>query len=233
MNILDLIVIVLIGLYFLNGFYRGFIPSLLNIGAFLVSWLGAFFSYGSLSRKIVNNEFISSFQFYIEGAEKVNDFEAARRAVSTLSETDVSAIMDNAKLPNFISKVIESNIKDAVFADQGIVTVGDYFNMSIYYLLINIISFIIIFFALRCIFMLLTNAISYSADFPQLKLFDHTAGGVVSLLRGFFAMHIVFMIVPFMLLFMPTPIIDLINSATATSIFYSGNILLPLIKGIV
>ena len=81
--------------------------------------------------------------------------------------------------------------------------------------------------------MLLTNATSYAVDFPQLKLFDYTAGGIVSLLRGFFAMHVVFMIVPFILLFMPTFLVDLVNSATATSIFYSGNILLPLIRGII
>ena len=233
MNIIDIVVIVLIGLYFLNGLYRGFIPSLLNIGAFRLSWLGAFFGYGGLAQKIVNNEMVSHLQFYIEGAEKVNDFEAARRVVSTLSETDIDSIIANAKLPNFISNVIESNMKNVAFADQGLTTVGEYFNTSIYYLVINIISFIILFVILRCIFMLLTNATSYAIDFPQLKLFDYTAGGIVSVLRGFFAMHVVFMIVPFILLFMPTFLVDLVNSATATSIFYSGNILLPLIRGII
>ena len=104
MNIMDLLVIGLLLLYFLNGMYRGFLPSLLNLCGFFLSWVGAFIGYPLLAKRFMASEFITSFQFYIEGAEKVNDYEAARKIVSTLSKADISAIMDNAKLPSFFSR---------------------------------------------------------------------------------------------------------------------------------
>ena len=228
---IDLIIIGLLLLYFLTGMYRGFLPSLLNLGGFFLSWIGSFIGYPLLAKRFMASEFITSFQFYIEGAEKVNDYEAARRLVSSLSKTDISAIMDNAKLPSFFSRAIESNLNKQVFSDMGLTTVGEYFNMSIFCLIINIISFMLIFFLLKCLFTLLTNAYSSSIRFPQLKRFDRVSGGGVTLLRGFFTMHIVFMLVPIAIALVPSQIADILNSSVASSIFYSGSILLPFIPG--
>ena len=231
MNIMDLLVIGLLLLYFLNGMYRGFLHSLLNLGGFFLSWVGAFIGYPLLAKRFMASEFITSFQFYIEGAEKVNDYEAARKIVSTLSKADISAIMDNAKLPSFFSRAIESNLKKQVFSDMGLTTVGEYFNMSIFCLIMNIVAFILVFLLLKCLFTLLTNAYSSSVDLPQLKRFEYTCGGGVTLLRGFFTMHIVFMLVPVAIALMPSQIADMLNSSVASSIFYSGSILLPFIPG--
>lgn len=231
MNIIDLVVIGLLLLYFLNGMYRGFLPSLLNLGGFFLSWLGAFIGYPLLAKRFMASEFITSFQFYIEGAERVNDFEAARRIVSTLSKDEIRAIMSNAKLPSFLSKVIESNLNKQVFSDMGLTTVGEYFNTSIFCLIMNIVAFILVFLLLKALFTLFTNAYSSSVDLPQLKRFEFTCGGGVTLLRGFFTMHILFMLVPVALALVPSQIADMLNSSVTVSIFYSGSILLPFIPG--
>ena len=232
MGLLDIAVLVMIALFFLSGFYRGFIPSLINMVAYVISWIGAFIGYPILSKNIASIELVSSLQFYIEGAEKVNDFEAAKRLVSSLSDSDITSIMNNTKLPDIIRNAIENNIRNQAFADQNITTVGDYFNTSIYYLFLNIASFVIVFFVISSLLILISNAVNYSANFPQLKLFDNLCGGVVTVIRGFFAMHVVFMVVPLILAFMPASITDILNSSTATSIFYSGNILLPMISAV-
>ena len=95
----------------------------------------------------------------------------------------------------------------------------------------NIVAFILVFLLLKCLFTLLTNAYSSSVDLPQLKRFEYTCGGGVTLLRGFFTMHIVFMLVPVAIALMPSQIADMLNSSVASSIFYSGSILLPFIPG--
>lgn len=96
MNFLDIIIIVLIALYVLNGVYRGFIPSLLNLGGFFVSWIGAFIGYPLLSGQLVQSDLFSSLRFYMEGAEKIGDVELARMNTAC-KRYAVHTIVDQAK----------------------------------------------------------------------------------------------------------------------------------------
>ena len=233
MHIMDILVIGLLAFYFLSGLYRGFLPSLLNLGGFFLSWIGAFIGYPIVAKKLFSSEFIASLQFYVEGAERVNDYEAARMVVSSLSKDQIGAIMDNSHLPSFFSRAIEANMKKQAFADMGLETVGEYFNMSIFCLVLNIVAFILVFLLLKCLFTLPTNAYSYSGTLPQLKKFEFTCGGAVTLIRGFFTMHILFMFIPVIMALFPSSIADMLNTSASSTIFYSGNILLPFISGII
>ncbi len=231
MNVIDIVIIGVILLYMLNGFYRGFLPSLLNLGGFLVSWLISFFTYPILSKTLVNSSFFSTLKFYIEGAERVNDYEAVNLAVSTLSDSKLTSIMENANMASPFNTAILSNIKTQAFAGQGLTTVGEYFEMTIYCVIINVLAFLLIFICLRSLFTLLTNAYSYSAKLPQLQKLDFAAGGMVALFRGFFSMHIVFMIIPAALIMIPSQVAELLNSSFMTKLFYSGSMILPFISG--
>lgn len=232
MNIIDLVVIVLILLYVLNGIYRGFVPSLMNLGGFFVSWVVAFLTYPLLSRTLINSEFFSSLRFYIEGAERVGDYTITSLPVSSITPDQLSSIMETAKMPQPYDAAIVENIRTQAFESQGITTLGDYFDMTIYSVMINIISLLIIFVILRILLTLLTNAFSYAVDTPQLRRFDALTGGGVGLLRGFFSMHLLFAVVPIALILLPVQIVtDLVNSSQASSIFYSGSIVLRFISG--
>lgn len=228
MSIFDLAIIGILGLFFISGFYRGFIPSLLNLLGFFASWILSFLTYPILSKKLLSIETLSSLRFYIEGREKVNNPEAARMLVSSLSGPDITNIMENANIPSVFVDPIQKNIMKQAFANDGLTTVGEYFNESIFALLINIVAFIGVFIIFKCLFTLLTNAYSYSMSLPQLRHGDHLAGGIVSLVRGFLFMHIIFMIIPITLTIVPSSIAELLSTVTS-SIFYSGSILLPLI----
>jgi hypothetical protein len=203
----------------------------LNLGGFFVSWLISLLTYPLLSKTLINSEFFSSLKFYIEGAERVNNFEAANMAVSGLSKSDLSSIMANAKIASPFNNAIIANIKAQAFASQGLKTVGEYFDMTIYCIIINIIAFWLIFVCLRLLFTLFTNAYSYSSNLPQLQRFDSAAGGIVALFRGFFSMHVVFMIIPIALMMVPSQVTNILNSSFTTSLFYSGSTILPFIAG--
>ena len=229
MNLIDLIIIGLLLLYVLNGFYRGFLPSVLNLGGFVLAWILSFLTYPLLSRGLMKNSFFQQIRVYIEGAEKVGNIEMSRRAVTSLSETELAGVMENAKLPSPYEKAITKNINNQVFANDGLTTVGEYFEMTIYTVVVNIIAFLIIFIILRLVFTLVTNAYSYSKTLPQLQRADGALGGAVALFRGFFSMHIAFTIVPIILIVMPDPFVALFNSSFMTTLFYSGSAVLPFI----
>ena len=69
MNILDIVVLILLVFYALNGAYRGFSGSLLNLGGFIASWLLSFLTYPLLSGVLSGDAMLGSLMFFIEGAE--------------------------------------------------------------------------------------------------------------------------------------------------------------------
>lgn len=235
MNFLDVIIIVLIALYALNGLYRGFIPSLLNLGGFFISWISALIFHPLLSTKLVSSEFFSSLRFYMEGAEKIGDVELAKMNIELISDSQLQRIVDNAKLPTPFGSAIVENVSNKAFSEQGITTLGEYFDATIFNVIMNIIAILIIFIIVRVIFTLITNAFSYSYDFPQLIRMDHPAGAAVGLIRGFFSMYMLFAIIPIMLiLFMNVSFVtDIINGSACCSAFYSNSILLRFVSGAV
>ena len=53
MNIIDLGIIVVLGLGFLLGWYKGFLVTVLNVASYFVSWIIAVASYSSLASFIL------------------------------------------------------------------------------------------------------------------------------------------------------------------------------------
>jgi len=232
MNILDIVVLALIAVFVLSGLYRGFIPSIMNLGAFFVSWVTAFLSYPLLSRALVGSEFFTGLQFYIEGAERINNVELIRVPVATITEGQLSEIMAGAKMPSPFDSAIVQNVQRQAFAGEGLTTLGEYFDRTIYCVIINIISLLLVFIALRVLLTLITNAVSYAAKLPQLRHYDALAGGGVSLIRGLFSMHMVFAVVPILFIMLPIQqVTDLLNSSTASGLFYSGSLVLRFLSG--
>lgn len=236
MNILDYIILGIIALYVLNGVYRGFSTSVLNMGGTFLAWIISVVAYPLLSKLLVTSELFSSMRFYIEGAERVGDaFELTKLNVANISDAQLSHIMEEyAKLPAPFDTAVVSNVTNQSFAEKGLVTLGEYFDETIYCVMINIVSIIIIFLAVRIILTLLTNAYSFSFSLPQLRRFDRVIGGGIGLIRGFFEMYMLFALVPIALIFMPIPqMSNLVNNSLACEVFYSSGILLPFVGGVI
>lgn len=234
MNLIDWVVVGLIILFVLNGIYRGFLPSLLNLGGFFLAWIISFLAYPLLSRALVKLPFFDSMSFYIEGAERVGDVELARLSVSGISSAQLDEIMTSAKMPPPFDRAILSNVKNQAFADQGLTTLGEYFDATIYNVLINIFALLLLLFGLYVLFILITNAFSFAKPLPQLRRLDYPLGGAVSLVRGFFSMYMLFALVPVALILLPISLVtDLVNSSLMCNIFYSGSILLGFVSGVV
>ena len=64
MNIIDIVILGFILLYALNGMYKGFLPSLLNLGGFFLSWIGAFLFYPLLSGAFIKSDFFQSWKSF-------------------------------------------------------------------------------------------------------------------------------------------------------------------------
>lgn len=232
MNMIDIIVLGLLALFVLNGINRGFLPSIMNLAGLFISWIVSFLAYPALSRKFCGSELFSSLRFYIEGAEKVGDFEIAKQAVTNFSPAQLEEIVSNANLAAPYHRSVLENLKGLVFQGEGLTTVGEYFDATIYYTIINILAFVVLFLCIYVVLMLVTNAAGYSLDLPELRHFDRPLGGAVAFVRGFLLMYVFFMLIPIALILMPISLVtDIVNNSFMCSLFYNGSIVLRFISG--
>lgn len=234
MNIIDIIVVVLIALYGISGLYRGFVPAVMNLISFFMSWIAAFLFHPLLSRALVGTELMQSMHIYIEGAERIADFEMIRVPVSDFSPEQVVKIVSDAKLPPPFDIALTDAITNKTLEASGAVTLGDYFDIGVYNVIVNIFSILILFVLLRVLFTLLTNSAAFSLPLMQLRRFDYGLAGAVGALRGFFSMYMLFALVPIGLFVIPAQFFtNVINTSAASGIFYGGSIILPFIRAVI
>ena len=200
MNIIDAVSICILVLFVLFGIYKGFISTLLNIGAYFVSVVLGFLLKPLGASAIKHSDRIFNMMlYYTEGSEFIANPEYVRMDISSLSTAEINDIIASSNLPFPMGREIAKNIAREAFADQGIVTLGDYFNQTIVGVFINILMFLVCFLIIRTILSLVINGADYADPFPMLKSHDGIFGGALGLLRGMLALLLVFMLVPIVL----------------------------------
>ena len=142
------------------------------------------------------------------------------------------SIVNSAGLPVPFDRLVASNMTNQVFEAQGYHTVSEYFGYSVTNVVVNIFSFLIIYVIARVVIALIVNAYNYASPLPVLRRFDSCAGGAVGLLRGFLGMFALFLIVPVVLISLPSDFVTpILNASPLATFFYHSNFLLNFISG--
>ena len=128
---------------------------------------------------------------------------------------------------------MNDNILNQVFADQGITTMSDSFNQTIINLSLSLISFLIIFIAVRLISIFVIGLVDHVVHLPVLKQFDSLLGGGVGILQAAVFVCIIFAIVPIAMSVLPLENFNnLIQSSFLGRLFFNGNIIFNVLKSV-
>lgn len=235
MNLLDLALIFVILISVLLGAYRGFVVSALKTASFFVSWILAYLLHPLLSWAMSGQGMMQTLINYTEGAAKL-PFDTPLAMVTTpITQVDAATLNDlvsNSSLVSPFGNLVKSNIASQAFASQGLSTVGDYFNYTVAYATLNIITFLILFFVFRIICGVIINATDATHKFPVLRYNDVLAGALTGLLRGVFACYIIMAVAPIALTILNVPVVtDYVLSAPLAGFFYKSNFILLLMRG--
>lgn len=234
MNLIDLAVVAALALFALAGLYRGFLTTLLNLGAYLVSTLLAFLFMPLGANAVKGSESLYNMMlYYTEGSEYIVNAEYVRANISSVGAAELSDIISAAKLPYPMGKEISENVAKEVFAGQGVVTLGDYFNQTIVCVFINILIFLLIFVIVRVILAFVINGVDYAWTFPVLRSGDGLLGMALGILRGMFSLFLLFMLLPIALTVLGQfeQIHAMVENSVFAAFFYRANFLLALIPG--
>lgn len=234
MNIVDYVVLGVLGLSILFGFYRGFVSTVLNSGGCLVSLILSFILYPKAAALIQGNqELVRTLLHYTDASSRLGDLELALTNVATLTQSKIAEIVAKVQLPPPLDTLLQVNLEQQVYGiNSGIDTVADYVSQTILTACINIICFLLCFALIYLALALLVNMLKAIFRFPVLKQLDWLAGGIFGFLRGVVICYAVFALVPLVQTVVPIDMIaELFEQSTLAPIFNNGNLILGIMNG--
>ena len=209
------LILIILGVCILAGYYRGVIYSAVSIGLTLLSFFLALLLIPVVARPVRQSKTLyGSLLYYFEGYEFVSktSVELIHDPISTLDRQELSDVVENAALPLPLNRAVEKNIWREVYAKKGITTIGDYFNQTIVDVVLNILSLLFLFAVFRLLFGFVLRMIDYGRHgLPALKQFDPLFSCGIGFLHGVVLLYICFLIAPVILTIVPRLGRELVN----------------------
>lgn len=234
MNVIDFGIIGVIGVCVLFGVFRGFVQSLLNLGGCLLSFLGAFWLFPTLADMVsANTSIVRLISSYTDSASLLGDLDLSSRAVDTLSQSNIQAIVQRANLPDPLGRLLSANISEKVFSPLGdlATSVGDYINQTILSVSINVLSFIVCFVAIFVVLSIVINLLNAVFRFPVLKQLDGLLGGLFGFAIGCVLCFIIFTAMPLLESVVPLePFQQLVAGSSLANIFENGSLIVSIMN---
>ena len=237
MNIIDWMIIGIVGVCVLFGLYRGFVQSVLNLGGCLLAFVGSFLLYPRMADAIsANTEITRAISSYTDSTSVLGNLDLSSMPVAGLSSQSVAEIVQKANLPAPIGGadgILWHNLSKQVFEPLGnlATTVGDYINQTILSVSINVLSFLGCFLLCFLAVTIIVNLLRAVFRYPVLKQLDWLAGGVFGLLLGAALCTIVFTVMPILESVIPFPQFRELTEASALArLFENGSLVISIMN---
>ena len=234
MNAIDYGIVVLLLVFTLFGFYRGFLQSLLNLGGCLLSFAASFWLFPKLADAVSSNtEIVRLLSGYTDSGSVLGDLDLSSLSVNTLSATNISAIVDKASLPDPIGRLLQANLAEKAFSPLGdlATNVGDYINQTILSVSINVLSFIVVFILCFLAVTIVINLLKSVFKFPLLKQLDWLAGGAFGFVIGCVLCFVVFTAMPVLQSLIPLENFQqMVSESALAGIFQNGNLVISIMN---
>ena len=150
--IITILILVVLGLCILAGYYRGVVYSAVSIGLTYLSFFLALLLIPAIAAPVRQSKTLyGSLLYYFEGYEFVSktSVELIHDPVTSIDGETLSAVIENAEMPLPLGSAVRRNIRTEAYKAAKITTLGDYFNQTIVDVVLNILSLLLLFTVLR------------------------------------------------------------------------------------
>lgn len=233
MNIVDIVILGILGISVLTGLYRGFVASIASLGGCVLS-LGLSFW---LNPKLVawvqgNPELIRTLMSYTDAGTRIGDQTLAQANVASLGTGGIAEILSKVNLPGPLNTLLQSNLQNQVFQSAGLSRVGDYVTQTIVGAVLNVICFLACFLVCFLVLHLVLGFLKVLFRFPVLKQLNALAGGALGLLRGALLCFLAFALLPLIQTAVPIDNIhELVAASALAPLFNSDQLILAIMNG--
>ena len=233
MNIIDIVILAVLGVSLAYGLYRGFVHTILSVACCLLSVFLAF-AYGpKLAQVVSGSQGVSStLATYTDAVTRVGDYSLASIPVSQLNDGLIGQVLQSVSLPAPIASILQNNLKNQAFAGTGLSTVNDYVSNTVVAVAVNALCYIACFAVSYLVLSVVLSLIQHVFKLPLLKQLDWLAGGVFGLVRGALLLYVIFLLIPILSTVIPLDAFnDLLAQSTLAPIFQSNGFFAGVISG--
>ena len=231
----DLVILLILSIALLAGYYRGVVYSAISLGMSMVSFALALLLCTTLSGMVQKRQNLYEMMlYYFEGYEYINEtsVELVHVSVAQISDRELNLVVKNANMPAPFDQAVTKNVKKQVHERRSIYSLGDYFNQTLVDTVLNILSLLVLFLLFRLILGFVLRLIDFgAAGLPRLRRFDPLLSCGIGLLHGILLVFVLFMLVPLMLVVVPK-LAKYIDGSVLGGFFYRGNLLLRMVPTI-
>ena len=231
MNIIDGILLFILAISVIYGFYHGFIQSVASLVALGLSILSGFMFGPALARLFAGDQTISGLMANMTDAvARVGDFDLASAPVSGVSGSVLDTVLNSVALPDSVEQALRNNIITQAFQQNGLSTVNDYVSHTLVNTGISILSFLACFAAAYLVFTLLLSLVRHVFEFPILRQLDWLAGGAFGLVRGAALCYLLVLVIPLVQIIIPgEQFVELLEASTLAGWFSNEGLFMQVI----
>ena len=227
MNIIDILILVVLGVSVVFGMYRGFISGVLSVAALIGAAALAFMLSGDLAAWLKGNEtLVETLMYYTDAGSRVSNLDLSLLSVSQISESALAQILKSANLPAAFESAFLSGITSA----NGSLTIAQLLSQTIVNVSISIISFLICFFVCYLAATFVIHLVQYVFELPVLRHLDALIGGMFGFVRGVLLLFILFALVPIVLAIAPVPMIEEMIDASRMAPMFDSQLILSILR---
>ena len=228
MNIIDILILAVLGISVLFGLYRGFIGGVLSVAALIGSTAFAFAFGGQLAAWLSSNQtLVSTLLYYTDAGSRIRDLNLSLMTVGQMTESALSQILSSAGLP----AAFETAFLERISIAPAGMTVSELLSQTIVNVSISILSFLICFLIAFAVLSFVIHLISYVFELPVLRHLDSLIGGVFGLARGVLLVFIFFALVPIVLAVVPVEQLGQLIEQSTLAPFFDSQIILTILRG--
>ena len=220
MNIIDILILAVLGVSLIFGLYRGFISGVLSVAALIGAAAAAFAVSPSLAAWLQGNDtLVNTLMYYTDAGSRIKDLDLS---LLTVTQGALTQIMAGAQLP----EQFQAAFINAVNTAPGATTMATLLSQTIVNVSLSILSFLICFLGCYIVATFVIHLICYVFELPVLRHLDALMGGVFGLARGVLLLFILFALVPIIQAVVPVQqLTDILNASRLAPLFDSKLIL--------
>ena len=227
MNIIDIIILVVLGVSVLFGMYRGFISGVLSLAGLVGSAALAFAMSGELAAWLKGNEtLVQTLLYYTDAGSRITNLDLSLLSVSQVSESALAQILGSANLPAAFESAFLSGLGSA----SGSMTIAQLMSETIVSVSLSILSFLICFLIAYVVLTFVIHLIQYVFELPVLRHLDALIGGAFGLMRGVLLLFIFFALVPIVLAVAPVDMISELIAASKLAPMFDSQLILSILR---
>ncbi|MDO5022231.1 MAG: CvpA family protein [Eubacteriales bacterium] len=213
MNVIDIVILFIIGMSTIYGLYYGFIQTISSFVAVVLSIVLSFVLGPIISNLLMGNASLSeSLASITDAFVRVGDWDLANTPVAGLKDSVTDTIIQSVQLPESLSTILRDNLQNQSFASQNIYTVNEYVSQTIVDAGLKVLGFILSFILIYIILSIILSLIRHVFTFPVLRQMDTLLGGVLGVVRGAAVVMVLALLVPLLDTVIPkdaiTPLMD-------------------------